>query len=210
MAGPSVLRGGRCGFVVRPNLLLGVFGAVVFLLAGSIIVGNWRALTDTRDYEVLVDPSTTPLSPRSASMGASDARTETFRVTQENVTRVFLRLTWQESSTLGAQHNVTLTLRNPQGDLVAKEGGQGGVSGISIDQTVGETPVGGRFTARPDEARERFESEYPPHPESVGDWTARIETNMPSQPGASGITYTLNAEITHYAATLREAAPLAG
>jgi hypothetical protein len=193
---------------VRPNLVVGAFGAVVFLLTGTIIVQNWRGLTDTHDYEVLVDEDTTSLGQRSSSMGSGSTRTETFRITHANVTRVQLRLIWDESSVTGAQHDVTLSLTDPKNAPVAQATGRGGVAGLSIDQTLGPTPPGGRFSTRSGNAEAEFASEYPPHPETAGTWIATIKTNQPAQPGATGITYRLTFEITHYTATFREAAPL--
>lgn len=193
---------------VRPNVVVGAFGAIVFLLTGTIIVQNWKTLTDSRDYIVTVDVRTERQDGHSGTVSSGGSQSEPFAVTRANVTHTRLRLTWSESSLTGAQHEVTLSLRAPGGTLVGRATGTGGIAGLTIDEDVVPRPASDRFTTRSGNAQAQFENDVPPHPETRGAWSALVQANQPTQPGASDVAYTLSFEFQYYVAFLKEAPPL--
>lgn len=193
---------------VRPNLVVGAIGLIVFAVTLSIIVDNWRDLTGTNDYEADVEEFSRPLGERAGSMGAGATETELVEVPVMNLTRFEARLTWQENGGLSGNFDVTLTIRDPAGQIVATETSQGGTAGITMDRTLLAPPVDERFSATEASLESEFDSRYPAHPEGQGTWTFSIRTNQPESTGPTGMTYRLTTSVDYYVVSVTEAEDL--
>lgn len=196
---------------VKPNLVVGAIGAAVFLLTGSLLVANWRALTDTRDYTTDVtvacdarQPPCVPLEQRSSDVGSGATATETFLVAYSNVTRVHIRLTWDESTLPGSQHQVTATLRDPKGATVQEAASIGGKAGLTLEKTLLSLPEATQFSSVAANVNGVFASKYPIHDEGRGAWTLTIQANTPTGPAPSGVTYRVTFALDYYMVALHE------
>ena len=193
---------------VQPNLVVGAAGAVLALITGSLLVADWRDLTELRDWEATFETDATALPPRSATVGPApnNKATERHNLTHENVTTVRVELTWTDPSFPASAPEVRLTVRDSANRVRGSAAHRGGAVGIEVDVEivpVDDVPDGRhRFSAR-DDPLDVFYQRWPPHPEGQGIWTFEVH-NTASGTGAGSIVYTLRVEYDHYQGSVRE------
>lgn len=190
---------------VQPNLVLGAVGAVVAILTGAYISSNWDNLTGRERYEVEFSSTHTDFEPRDGTVASGGSRTERYEFRRENVSRVQIYLTWQDS--IASAPEIEIEVKDPRNRTLATQRHQGGVSGIRFEVfpiPPSEVPSGRHvFEARGHElALEELYSEWPPHPEGKGNWTFTIRSSTTSGPGAP-TPYTLRLGFDSYHGALR-------
>lgn len=193
---------------IQPNVVVGIVGAVVFLITGTFIASDFKDLTNTHDYDASVRTGTTVVElAHRGTVGSGQTAIVSFPVSIANVTDAHLRATWTESSPLGTQHVVTVTFRDAQNKVIDQRAAQGGTAGIALDPHLLDAPLGGRVTARDPAVSGAFTAKFPPHRESVGVWSVAVQANTPTQPGASDVEYRIDLQVDHYTVVLRLAPP---
>lgn len=183
---------------VKPNLVVGVVGLVVFLLTANYMADNWRTLTEIKDWSVDVETHHQPVEREVLAMQSGTSSVVPYSIPVSNVYHVFLRVTWDESGSLNAQHDVTVIVRNAQGVQVDQKTGHGGLTGLTFDLALREVPTGSSFDGTDDQAASEYEDRYPEHTEDRGTWNVAIQANRPTNPGTGGLTVTLSFEYDYY------------
>lgn len=191
---------------MKPNVVVGLVGAAVFLVTGSVIGVTWRDLTGTGSWQADVVTESVPLGQRVGDLASGATASEAFAVRKGNVSRIVVRATWDEESLTGAQHDVTLTVTDPTGKPVGQDVGRGGLGGLTIDRVLLRVPLPSRFDATAASLESRFHDRYADHPEGRGVWRVSLAANAPS--GGTGLTYRVSFDYDAYEVVLHEAEAL--
>lgn len=182
---------------LKPNLVVGLVGVVVFLLGGLVIASNFRGLVDLGTYESEFTTLTERFAVRGNTLGPGTAgRTESYVVTNANVTSVKVRLTWEEL--VANSHEVTLVVKSSRGVLVDQKVGTGGVAGLTVEETLRPVPQPERFTEVNSRINDEFRERYGEYIEDRGAWTAQVLSKGPANPTDRGISYTLSFDYVYW------------
>lgn len=195
---------------VPPNLVLGAAGAAIALVTASVLVTNWRDLTELQDWEATFREHDILLPTRSATLdpGSGAKRTEEHAIGHVNVTTVHVSLTWRDPAFPSPSPPVSLRVLGPDNRARAFATHQGGTVGIDVDVELvppDDIPKGShRYSSRGD-PHVVFDQRWPSHPEGQGLWKFEI-TNTASGPGAGSVYYTLRVGYEYYEGTVRSLA----
>ncbi len=193
---------------VRANLIVGAIGAVLALSSGSFIALNFGSLVGLETWQASFDTSDVRLPDRASTLASNQVRNEVHDIQTANVTRINVDLTWTDPPFNSPE--LTLGLFDPNRRPRAGQSHTGGASGIHLELQLlepAEIPQGiPTFRVRQDpqdlNARNAFETKWPTHDESVGNWTLEIRSTPRSGPTPSGnVAYTLSIRYEYYEGT---------
>lgn len=184
---------------VKPNVVLGLIGAIVFVVAVATIVSGFRGFVGLATYQSSFETHALQLPQHANTLGpGSQGRTESYAINHANLTQVRVRLTWEEAGLVAAAHQVTLIVKDARGHVVGQSEGTGGKAGLTVSAGLHPVPSAGRFSANGNTPEAAFIAKYGNHTEDVGPWTVQVLSKGPGGPTDSGISYTLSFDYGYY------------